>query len=105
MAYTDHKPLTFAFAKVTEPWSPRQQRHLAAISEFTTDIRHVAGKDNCVVDALSRSVINAITTELDIDYSAMAAVRAKNPEIIAYRTAVSCLVLEDVPFGPTGTTL
>ena len=105
VAYTDHKPLTFAFAKVTEPWSPRQQRHLAAISEFTTDIRHVAGKDNCVADALSRSVINAITTELDIDYSAMAAAQANDPEIIAYRTAVSGLILEDIPFGPAGTTL
>ena len=35
---TDHKPLTFAMAKVAEPWSARQQRHLAYISEFSTDI-------------------------------------------------------------------
>lgn len=105
VAYTDHKPLTFAFSKVGEPWSPRQQRHLAAVSEFTTDIRHVSGKDNCVADALSRTLINAITTELDIDYKAMAAAQTEDPEISAYRTAITSLVLEDVPFGPTGTTL
>jgi cleavage and polyadenylation specificity factor subunit 1 len=51
---TDHKPLTFALHKMTEPWSPRQQRHLSAIAEFTADIRHVAGRDNVVADALSR---------------------------------------------------
>ena len=40
IAYTDHKPLTLAFAKVSDPWqSPRQQRHLPYISDFTTDVR------------------------------------------------------------------
>ena len=43
-AFTDHRPLTFAFAKVSDPWSARQQRHLAAISEYTTDVRHVSAK-------------------------------------------------------------
>lgn len=105
VAYTDHKPLTFAFSKVAEPWSPRQQRHLAAISEFTTDIRHIAGKDNSVADALSRSVINAVTAEIDIDYSAMAAAQAEDPEIPTYKTAITGLTVEDVPFGPVGTTL
>ena len=52
-AYTDHKPLTFAKSKVSDPWSSRQQRHLNYVSEFTTDIQHVAGKDNTVADALS----------------------------------------------------
>jgi len=105
VAYTDHKPLTFAFSKVSEPWSPRQQRHLAAISEFTTDIRHVAGKDNCVADALSRSAVNAVMTEIDIDYTAMADSQASDPEITAYRTAISNLILEDIPFGPRSRTL
>ena len=35
-AFTDHKPLTFAFAKVSDPWSAKQQRHLTAMSEYTT---------------------------------------------------------------------
>ena len=41
VAYTDHKPLTFSIAKISDSWSSLQQRHLAYISEFTTDIRHV----------------------------------------------------------------
>jgi len=105
VAYTDHKPLTFAFAKVSDPWSPRQQRHLAYISEFTTDVRHVSGKDNCVADALSRNPISTVTTHLGIDYSAMAQAQREDEEIPAYRTAVTSLVLEDVRFGPTGDTL
>ena len=52
--YTDHHPLTSAIRKISDPHSPRQQRHLAAIAEFTTDLQHVAGKSNFVADALSR---------------------------------------------------
>ncbi|XP_032871989.1 uncharacterized protein LOC116969181, partial [Amblyraja radiata] len=43
-AFMDHKPLTFAFAKVSDPWSARQQRQLAYVSEYTTSIRFVEGK-------------------------------------------------------------
>jgi hypothetical protein len=39
--FTDHKPLTFALHKVSEPWSARQSRHLSYVAEFTTDIQHV----------------------------------------------------------------
>ena len=52
--YTDHKPLTTALSKTTDPHNARQSRHLAAIAEFTADIQHVAGKANPVADALSR---------------------------------------------------
>ena len=51
--FTDHKPLTFVFNKVSDKWSPRQQRHLCFVSEITTDIRYVPGPDNVVADALS----------------------------------------------------
>jgi hypothetical protein len=40
--------------RVTPPQSARQQRHLAFVSEFTTDLRHTPGSDNVVADALSR---------------------------------------------------
>ena len=53
--FTDHKPLVSAMFRSSDPWSARQQRHLSAISEFTTDIQHISGKDNLVADALSRS--------------------------------------------------
>ncbi|KII60240.1 hypothetical protein RF11_05670 [Thelohanellus kitauei] len=44
--FTDHKPLTFALSKTKGLWSARQQRHLSAISEFTTCIKHISGKQN-----------------------------------------------------------
>jgi hypothetical protein len=51
---TDHKPLVAAMTRVSPPQSARQQRHLAYISEFTTDLRHTPGAENVVADALSR---------------------------------------------------
>lgn len=51
--YTDHKPLTTALTSATVR-SPRRSRHLSFISEYTSDIRHVSGKDNAPADALSR---------------------------------------------------
>ena len=51
---TDHKPLTFALHRVSEPWSARQTRQLSYLAEFTADLRHVPGVENVVADALSR---------------------------------------------------
>ena len=51
---TNHKPLTQALHQISVPWSARQQRHLAYVAEYTADIRHVAGVENVVADALSR---------------------------------------------------
>ncbi|KRZ02186.1 hypothetical protein T11_12536 [Trichinella zimbabwensis] len=39
---TDHKPLSFAFARASDSWSFRQQRHLAYISGFASDVLHVS---------------------------------------------------------------
>ena len=100
---TDYKPLTFAMAKVAEPWSARQQRYLAYISEFSTDIQHIAGKDNPVADALSRPSINSLHER--IDYVAMAEKQVSDNDIQAYRIAVTSLRLEDVPMSNNGTTL
>src|SRR5450830_283200 len=55
--YTDHKPLVAAISRVTTPLSGRQQRHLSAISEFTTDVRYCPGPANVVADALSRPAL------------------------------------------------
>ena len=98
-AYTDHKPLTFCMAKVTDPWSGRQQRHLSYISEFTTDIQHIEGKNNAVADTLSRATLNNI--QLGIDYCALAAAQCQDAEVQAYRAATSSLKLQDVPFSST----
>ena len=97
--------MTFAFSKLSDPWSSRQQRQLAAISEFTTDIRHIARKKNCVANALSRASVSSIQAELGtLDYIAMAADQ-QHPDIQAYRTAISNLQLEDIPIGNSQTKL
>lgn len=43
--YTDHKPITTAISSKAEK-SPRQTRYFSYISQFTTDILHVSGKNN-----------------------------------------------------------
>lgn len=50
---TDHKPLTTALTTKTKR-SPRQERQLDFISQFTSDIRYVKGSLNVVADTLSR---------------------------------------------------
>ena len=89
--------------KRAEPWSARQQRQLAFISEFTTDLQHVAGKENLVADCLSRAVAGAV--QLGLDYGKMATEQVADPGVQEMRTAETGLRLEDVPFGETGTTL
>ncbi|KAL5479168.1 hypothetical protein EMCRGX_G022658 [Ephydatia muelleri] len=45
------------------------------------------------------------TLQLGIDYSAMAASQIVDQEVQSYRTALSGLVLQDIPFGEQGDTL
>jgi len=105
-AYTDHMPLTFAFSKLADPWSARQQRHLTAISEFTTHVQHVSGKSNSVADALSRATIGAVHSLLPgVDYDALATAQREDDELPAYRTAISGLDLQDIPCGAGGNTV
>ena len=93
--YTDHKPLTFALSNNADR-SPRQSRHLSFIAEFTSDIRHVKGKFNVVADTLSK--INTIT-EPPIDFRQLANDQVVSQEIAAYRTSITNLLLQDIPFG------
>ena len=103
--YPDHKPLTFASSKISDPWSARLQRQLAAISEFTTDIRHIAGKANAVAGTLSRTQISSVISALvNLDYTAMAAAQTCL-EVQAYRTAITNLRLEDIVVGDSKTIL
>ena len=105
VAFTDHKPLTFTFSKVSELWSPRQQRQLACISEYTIDVRHISGRDNYVADALSRASVHALHTELAIDYIAMAAAQKQEGCVDQYRAVGTAMNLQMVPFGPSRTAL
>ena len=94
--FTDHKPLTYAMSSNTE-YSPRQRRHLSYISEFTTDIRHISGKENTVADALSRPTISTTTFVQTVDEVELANEQLTDPGIRASRTACTSLKLDDIP--------
>lgn len=49
--FTDHRPLTYALTTESKSRLPHEERYLRFISEFTTDIQHVSGKENFVADA------------------------------------------------------
>ena len=64
------------------------------ISQYSTDIRHVAGADNAVADALSRAAIEEV--RLGVDFGKMAELQQQDAETMAYRTAVTALRWEDI---------
>ncbi|XP_037931303.1 uncharacterized protein K02A2.6-like [Teleopsis dalmanni] len=68
--FTDHKPITYAFRQKPEKASPRHLRHLDYIGQFTTDIMHIAGKNNPVADFLSR--ICHVSNEDLVDFDQLA---------------------------------
>ena len=75
--YTDHKPLINTFLQKKDKCSPRQFHHLDFIAQFSTDIRHICGQENIVVDTPSR--IEAITTP--VSHDTLATVQANDEEL------------------------
>merc|ERR1712015_495911 len=58
-----------AMRKKTEPYNNHQTTQLSNISEYTTDIRRIAGKDNVVADTLSHAPVEdgpTLSPTLDI---------------------------------------
>ncbi len=84
--WTDHKPLVTALSRVSTSISPRQQRHLAFISEFNVQLLYLPGLKNVVADFLSRppprsSGTVAATAAADpVDFEEMAAEQNRCPE-------------------------
>jgi hypothetical protein len=109
--WTYHKPLVTALSCVSIPISPRQQRHLAFISEFNVQLLYLPGLKNVVADFLSRpppqttGSVAATTAADPVDYEEMAAEQHSCPETqrllggtslkLAFRqTGVQCLAGE-----------
>ncbi len=83
---TDRKPLVTAISCVSAPISPRQQRHLAFISEFNVQMLHLLGLKNVVADfspcpnqTTTGSVASALAAD-PVDFKGMAAKQNRCPE-------------------------
>ena len=100
---TDHKPLTFALQGTTERQSPRQARHLAFISEFTNDIRHIEGLANPVADALSRNAL--VLEQSPVDLETLAVAQSQDENIKSLFTSSTSLQLKQVPILHSNKTL
>ena len=68
-------------------------------------MQHISGKENFVTDALSRLTINAVHSELAINFAAMAAAQLDDTDIATYKTCTTGLNLQPVPFGAAEVTL
>ena len=89
---TDHRPLTQALLRKAEPWSPRQTRQLSYISEYTSDVRYIAGPSNTVADALSRDVFEELNsvTFCTLEEFATAQQRCKDVQALRNAPSLSC---------------
>ena len=83
--------------KAADTQSAMQARHLATISEFTTDVSHLSGKSNVISDALSRIEIDAVSVGLDL--TDLATAQRNDPDFIEDRTAITGLTLEERDVG------
>ena len=100
---TDHKPLPFALHSSAERHSPRQALHLAFISEFMTDLRHIKGQANCVADALSCNVF--ALEQFPIDLDAFASAQEQDEELLKLSTSPTSRKLAQLPLSHSGRTL
>ena len=86
--FTDHRLLTTAIHSRNPTWSASQHRHFAEISDMTTDLQHISGKNNVVTDALSWvfTIVN-----LPIDWSTFPTDQGTDPNIPLFATAITGL--------------
>jgi hypothetical protein len=84
--WTDHKALVIAISRVSARISPRQQRHLAFISEFNVQLLYLPGLKNVVADILSCPIqtaagsVAAMLAADPVDFEEMAAKQNCCPE-------------------------
>ncbi len=81
----------------------RQERTLAEIGVYPTEIKHVSGKANSVTNALSRMLVNA--TKNSVAYEAVADEQGKDAETIGALTSIMGLHWTEVNIGNGSKTL
>ncbi|OBQ31660.1 MAG: hypothetical protein AN484_28800, partial [Aphanizomenon flos-aquae WA102] len=102
--WTDHKPLLAAMTRISPPILPRQQRHLAFISEFNVLLVYVPGPENVVADFLSRpnppqvpEATTAAAATTPVDFQALAAAQLTCKETQQLLTSNSLqIVYQDI---------
>lgn len=99
--YTDHKPLIYAFQQNLLQSSLRQARHLSYVGQFSTEIRHVAGRDNAVADALSR--VEEIKKAVNMEDLARS--QGEEEELQRIQKSENSLILESRPILGTSTSI
>ena len=91
-----------ALRNTADSWTSRQHNQLSAISEYTIDVLHIAGKDNQVADALSRITIDAVELAQGVDFHAMALAQVGDDDITHLRNdPATALRLENVRLNST----
>ena len=102
--FTDHKPLTYMFSQRVEKMSQRQQRQIAFISQFTTDIQYQPGHENIVADSLSRVESVRIPTEFSL--VELAQQQLEDEEIKSLISDPKCsLNIRKIQWGPDHTSV
>lgn len=96
---TDHKPLVYAFKQKLDKASPRQIRHLDFIAQFSTEIKHIAGKDNVVADSLSR--IESISLPIIVSLEDLATRQKDDEELTSLLTSSSLKLQKLILSGST----
>ncbi|OBQ32412.1 MAG: hypothetical protein AN484_27985, partial [Aphanizomenon flos-aquae WA102] len=100
--WTDHKPLLAAMTRISPPISPRQQRHLAFVSEFNVLLVYVPGPENVVADFLSRppqvpEATTAAAATTPVNFQALAAAQLTCKETQQLLTSNSLqIVYQDI---------
>ena len=85
--FTDHAPLCKAIFSRPQNSSPRQQRHLDFIAQFTSDLRYVKDEKNVVVDCLSHLTSSVFEENEAINFLEMAAAQQRDPIIDHIQTS------------------
>ena len=101
--FTDHKPLIHVFHAKPDRHNPREIRMLDLISQYTTDLRYIKGKDNVVADTLSRPEVDALYTDTTVDFQQLAADQKDDAKLQAeLLNSTTSLVLQTFPLITTG---